>query len=65
MVEQNISQEFTLQNTEETKNCLTEKINQIKFMNKKHKEVRTVFSYIEHLLILASVVTGCVSISLL
>ena len=31
-------------------------------INKKHKKVFTAFNYIEHLLILASAVTGCVSI---
>ena len=32
-------------------------------MNKKHKKVSTTENYIEHLRILASAVTGCVSIS--
>ena len=32
-------------------------------MSKKHKKVCGVLNYIEHLLILASIVTGCVSIS--
>ena len=32
-------------------------------MSKKNKKVYIVFSYIEHLLILVSTVTGCVSIS--
>ena len=32
-------------------------------MSKKHKKVCTALSYIEHLSILASAVTGCVSIS--
>ena len=32
-------------------------------MSKKHKKVCTTLNYIEHLLILAFVVTGCVSIS--
>ena len=31
-------------------------------MSKKHKKVFTAFNYTEHLLILASAVTGCVSI---
>ena len=32
-------------------------------MSKKHKNVSTTLNYIEHLLILASVVTGCNSIT--
>ena len=32
-------------------------------MSKKHKKVCTTLNYIEHLLVLAFVVTGCVSIS--
>ena len=32
-------------------------------MSKKHKKICTAFTYIEHLLILTSAVTGCVSIS--
>ena len=32
-------------------------------MNKKHKKVPTMLSYIEHFLILGSAVTGCISIS--
>ena len=34
-------------------------------MSKKHKTVSTTLNYIKHLLILASVVSGCVSISAL
>ena len=32
-------------------------------MSKKHKKVFTILNYIEHFVITASVVTGCVSIS--
>ena len=32
-------------------------------MNKKHKKIYTTLNYIEHFLILASTVTGCISIS--
>ena len=32
-------------------------------MHKKHKKVCTTLNYIEHFLILASTITGCVSIS--
>ena len=32
-------------------------------MNKKHKKIYTTLNYIEHFLILASTVTGCISTS--
>ena len=32
-------------------------------MSKKHKKVCTTLNYIEHFLILASAITGCISIS--
>ena len=38
-------------------------MNQNELISKKYKKVYTILNYIEHLLILASVVTGCVSIS--
>ena len=37
--------------------------NQNELLSKKHKNVCTTLNYIEHLLIIASAVTGCVSIS--
>ena len=55
LVEENISQEFRLKNINETRNYFIEEINQNELMTKKHK------SYFEHLLILVSTVTGCVS----
>ena len=63
MVEENISEEFRLKNIDETRDYFIEEINQNKFTSKKHKNVCMILNYIEHLLILASVVTGCVSIS--
>ena len=38
-------------------------MNKIKLISKKHKKFCMTLNYIEYLLILASVVTGCVSIS--
>ena len=46
----------------ETKNYLIE-INQNESMSKKHKKVPKTLNYIKHLLILASKITGWVSIS--
>ena len=63
MAEENISQEIRLKNTDETRNYFLEKIKQNELMSKKHKKVCTTLNYIEHFLILASTITGCVSIS--
>ena len=63
MSEENISQEFRLKNIDQTKNYLTEEINQNKLMSKKYKKVHRVYNYTENLLILISTVTGSVSIS--
>ena len=58
--EENISQEFRLKNIDERRNDFIVEINQ---MGKKHEKVCTTLNYIEQLLILASAVTECVSIS--
>ena len=63
MSEENISQEFRLKIIDETRNWLTEEINQNWLMSKQHKKVYRVLNYIEHLLILISTLTGCVSVS--
>ena len=63
MVEENISQEFRLKNIDETRNYLIKEINRNELMSKKHKQFCTTLNYIKHFLILASVITGCVSIS--
>ena len=58
-----MSQEFGLKNMNETRSYFLEEIEQNEFMSKKHKKVCTTLNYIEHLLILASTITGCISIS--
>ena len=63
MHEVNISQKFRLKNIDETRNYLIKEINRNELMSKKHKNVYTNLNYIEHVLILASTITGCVSIS--
>ena len=60
MIEENISQEFRLKNIDETTNYLLEEIKQNELMSRKHKKVCTILNYIEHFLILASTVTGCI-----
>ena len=57
MYEENISQEF------KTRNYLIEEINRVELMSKKYKTVCTTLNYFEHFPILASTITGCISIS--
>ena len=57
MVEGNISQEFKWKNIDEARSYFVEEIKQNDLMSKKHKKVCATLNYIEHLLILASVVT--------
>ena len=65
MTEENISKEFTLRNIYEKRSYFIEEINKNELMSKKHKKVRRVLNYIEHLLILVSTVTGCVNLHIL
>ena len=65
MSEENISKEFRLKNIDETGNYFLEEIKQKELMSKKNKKVCTTLNYIEHFLILASTITGCISISVL
>ena len=48
---------------EETRNYFLEEIEQNKLMSRKHKKVCATLNHIEHFLILASSITGCISIS--
>ena len=61
--EENYSQEFRLKNIDGTRNYWIEEGNRKKLMSKKYKKVCTTLNYIEHFLILASKITGSVSIS--
>ena len=63
MSEENISQEFRLKNIDKTKNYLIGEINRNELMSKKQKNVCAALNYIQHFLIVAITVTGCVSIS--
>ena len=63
MVEEKISQEFRLKNVDETRNCFLKEIEENELMSRKHKKVCTTLNYTEHHLILASAITGCISIS--
>ena len=63
MVAENIGQKFRLKNVDETRNYFIEEINRNELMSKKHEKVCITLNYIEHFLILASTITGYVSIS--
>ena len=58
-----MSQEFTLKNISETRNYFFEEIEQKELMSKKYKKVCTTLNYIEYFPILASRITGCISIT--
>ena len=56
------SYEFRLRKTEERRNYLLDETKHNDFMCEKYKKTCKYFNYVEHLLILVSTVTGCVSI---
>ena len=58
-----MTQEFKLKNIDETRNYFLNETEQNELMSKKHKKVCITLNYIEHFLILASTITGCISIS--
>ena len=53
----------SIQNIDETRNYFLEEIEQNVLMSRKHKKVCATPNYIEHFLISASTITGCISIS--
>ena len=63
MVPENISQELRLKNIDNTRNYFLEEIEQNQLMNRKNKTNCTTPNYIEHILILASAITGSILIS--
>ena len=48
---------------DQIRNYLIEEINQTELMSKKHKNVCRVVNYIDHLIIVTSIIIGCVFIS--
>ena len=58
--EENISQEFRLKNTDETRNYFLKEIKQNKLMSKKHKKVCTTLNNIKEFLSMAPTITGCI-----
>ena len=63
MTKENISQEFRLKNIGETINYFLEEIMENELMSRKLEKVCKTLNYIEHFLILAYAITGCISIS--
>ena len=63
MAKETINQGFRFLKIEKTRCYLIKEIDQNELMNNKHKKVCANLNYIEHSLILASTVTGCISIS--
>ena len=63
MTEENIGQEFKLKEIEKIRNHFIQEIKQNELISKKHKKVCKILNYTQHLLILACIVTGCISIS--
>ena len=58
-----MSQEFILKIIDEARNDFLEEIKQNELMSRKYRKVCTTLNYIECFLILASTITGCISIS--
>ena len=58
-----MSQEFRLKNTDDTRNYFLEEIKKNELMRKKYKKVCSTLNFIDHFLILAFTITGCISIS--
>ena len=63
VVEEDIIQKFRLKNIDKTRSYSLEEIKQYELMSKKHKKVCTTLNYIEDFLILASTITGRISIA--
>ena len=58
-----MSQEFKLKGIVETRNSFFNELEENELMSKKYKKVCTTLNYFEQSLLLASTITGCISIS--
>ena len=58
-----VSLEFRLRKIDEARNYLLEEIKHNDLMSKKYKKTCKYLNYSENLLLLASTITGCVSVS--
>ena len=63
MIDWNLSQKLKSENIEKPRNHFIKEIDQNGLMSQRHKEICTILNYIEHFLVLASVVTSSVSVS--
>ena len=58
-----MNQEFRFWKIDEIRNYILEEVKQTELMSRKHEKVCVTLNYIENFLILASAVTGCISLS--
>ena len=58
-----MNQEYRFWKIDEIRNYILEEIKQNELMSRKHEKVCVTLNYIENFLILASAVTGCISLS--
>ena len=63
MCEENMIQEFRFKYMEEMENYFNKEIDKNDLMSNDHKKVCATLNYIEHFLVLVSVLPGCISIS--
>ena len=63
MVEENMNQEFRQKSKEQTRNYFVKGIEENELMSMKYKKVCSILNYTQNFPILASTVTGCISIS--
>ena len=57
-----MGQESRLRNINETRSCFLKKVERNELMSRNYEKICTTLNYIEHFLILASAVTGFISI---
>ena len=60
MVKENLSQECRFKNIDGRRDYFLEEIEQNELMSKKCRKVCTIVNYVEHVLILAFAITGCI-----
>ena len=65
MAGENVSHKYRTKEIDKARYYFIEEIKQNELISKKHKNVYSILNHTEHLLVLASVVTGCVLISVL
>ena len=63
MSQEDLSQKFILKNIVEIRNYFLEEIEQNELKSRKYKNVCTTLNYIEHFLIVLSIITGFISVS--